>query len=290
MGPKGIGEDEEARSLQPVEGARSPEIEFEVQVAPPTRLTTYKRGGEVRYEIDRDAADRLYASHPGGVEAFRAVSDAGHAFLERAVRYLTDDAGMRQFLVMGTANPGRANVHEIAQATAPESRAVYVLFDPLMLVYAHRLQRGTDGTTTFVRARLGDTDVILEQAASTLDLSEPVAVIMPANLSYVRSADTAARLVDQLMEPLAAGSHLGTTHHASDLLADEVTPVYRRIAELAAERRAWEVAPRSHAEVSALFERLELVEPGLVPIEQWRPTEPVDEPITVAMYGAVNRK
>lgn len=276
--------------MRPVEGTRSPEIEFEVQIAPPARLTTYKRGGDVRFEIDRDAAERLYASHPGGAEAFRAVSHAAHAFLERAVRYLTDGAGMRQFLVMGMSNPGRTNVHEIAQATAPESRAVYVLFDPLMLVYAHRLLRGADGTTGYFRARLRDVDAILEQAATTLDLSQPLGVILPANLSYVRSRPSAAKVVDQLMEPLAAGSHLVATHHASDLLVDEVTPVYRRIAELAAERRAWEVAPRSHTEISAFFERLELVGPGVVPIEQWRPTHRVDEPVKVAIYGAVSRK
>jgi hypothetical protein len=265
-------------------------MEIELQIAPPTRLATYTRGGEIQFELDREVAERFYASHAGGAEAFRAVGRAGHAFLERAVRYLTDDAGVRQFLVMGSSTSDRANVHEIAQATAPESRAVYVLFDPLMLVYAHRLLRGTEGTTAYVQARLRDVDAVLGQAAIMLDLSQPVAVVMPANLSYVRSTATATSIVDQFMDPLAAGSHLVATHHASDLLVDEVAPVYRRIAELAAKRRAWEVAPRSHAEISAFFARLELVEPGVVPIEQWRHAQGADEPVKVAIYGAVGRK
>jgi hypothetical protein len=265
-------------------------LEIELQIAPPSRLAAYARGRGVEFEIDREVAERFYASHAAGVEAFRAVGRAGHSFLERAVRFLTDDAGVRQFLVMGSSTSGRANVHEIAQVTAPESRAVYVLFDPLMLVYAHRLLHGTEGTTAYVRARMRDVDAILEQAATTLDLSEPVAVVMPANLSYVRSPDRAARIVDGFMDPLAAGSHLLATHHASDLLVDQVGPVYRRLAELAAQRQAWEVAPRSRAEIAALLARLDLVEPGVVPIERWRPTGGADEPVKVAVYGAVGRK
>lgn len=276
--------------MRSADGVRRSEIEIELQLAAPTRLATYAHGGGIEFEIGREVVELFYASHANGSEAFRAVGHAAHAFLERAVRYLTDEAGVRQFLVMGSSVSGQANVHEIAQATAPESRAVYVLFDPVMLVYAHRLLSGTEGTTAYVRARLSDVDAILEQAATTLDLSRPVAVLMPTNLSYVRSTARATEIVDQFMGPLAAGSHLVATHHASDLLVDEVAPVYRRLAELAAERRAWEVAPRSHAEVAAFFARLELAEPGVVPIEQWRPAQGADEPVKVAIYGAVGRK
>ena len=276
--------------MQSFEGTRTSDPEIEVQISSPKRLSTYTRGGDVRFEIDAAVAERLYASHAGGVDAFRAVSRAGHAFLERAVRHLTDEAGIRQFLVMGSSTSGGDNVHEIAQDTAPGARAVYVLFDPLMLVYAHRLLHGTPSTTTYVQARLRDVDAILGQAAGLLDLSQPVAVVMPANLAYVRSPARAAALVDGFMGPLAPGSHLLAAHHASDLLVDEVAPVYRRIAELAAQRQAWEVAPRSQAEVAALFDGLELVEPGVVPIEQWRPYRQADDPVKVAMWGAVGHK
>jgi hypothetical protein len=248
-------------------------------------------GGDGRFEVDREVAARLYASHPGGVEALQAVGDAAQAFLERVVRFLTGEVGLRQFLVVGSSISGRANVHEIAQEIAPESRAVYVLFDPVMLVYAHRLLHGSaEGATAHVQARLRDVDEILHKAAATVDLSQPVAVLLPANLSYVRDAGTVAGIVDGFMDPLPAGSHLMVTHHASDLLVDEVTPVYRRIAELAAEGRAWDVAPRSEAEVAGFFARLELVEPGVVPIERWRPADRGLEPIKVAIHGAVGCK
>lgn len=273
-----------------VDDARKSEIEIELQIAPPTRLDTYTQGGGIQFEIDREVAEHFYASHAHGAEAFRSVGRAAHAFLERTVRYLTDEAGVRQFLVMGASISGRANVHEIAQVTAPESRAVYVLFDPVMLVYAHRLRSGTEGPTAHIRARMRDVEAIFAQAATTLDLSRPVAVVMPANLSYVRSAARAAELVDRFMDPLAAGSHIVAGHHAGDLLVDEVTPVYRRLAELAAERQAWEVAPRSQAEVEALFAGLELVEPGVVPMERWRRPRSTEQLVKVAVYGAVARK
>jgi hypothetical protein len=281
----------EARSLRSLDDPRQPEIEIGLEVAPPTGTATDRQGGDAPFEIDRDVAESLYASHPGGVDAFEAVGGAAHEFLERAVRFLTADAGLRQFLVGGSSISGRANVHEIAQEIAPEARAVYVLFDPVMLVYAHRLLRGTpEGSTAYVRARLRDVDVILRDAATTLDLSQPVAVLLQGNLSYVRTTSTATRIVDRLMAPLVAGSHLMITHHASDLLVDEVGPVYRRIAELAAEGRAWEVAPRSAAEVAAFFAGLELVEPGVVPVERWRPDGRGDEPVKVGIHGAVGRK
>jgi hypothetical protein len=207
------------------------------------------------------------------------------------VRFLTGEVGLRQFLVVGSSVSGRTNVHEIAQEIAPESRAVYVLFDPLMLVYAHRLLHGTtEGTTAHFEGRLRDVDDILLKAATTIDLSRPVAVIMQATLSYVRNPITAAGIVDRFVDRLAVGSHLMVSHHASDLLEDELAPIYRRISELAAEGRAWDVAPRSRAEVAAFFERLDLVEPGVVPIETWRSGESGLEPIKVAIHAAVGRK
>jgi len=264
------------------------DLEVDLEAAPPVGSVARRRGRDQRFEVDPDVAARLYASHPGGVEAFQAVGDAAQAFLERVVRFLTGDAGLRQFVVIGASISGRANVHEIAQEIAPDSRAVYVLFDPVMLVYAHRLQQGTsEGKTAHVEARLRDVDEILRNAAATIDLSQPLALVMQANLSYVRDTSRAAEIVDRFMDPLAAGSYLMVTHHASDLLVDEVTPIYRRIAELAAEGRAWDVAPRTQAEVTAFFARLELVEPGVVPIEKWRHADRGHKPVKVAIYGAV---
>ena len=263
------------------------EVDIDLEVAAPTRLGDSTENGD----IDPDVLARLYASHPGGVEAFRAVGAAAQGFLVRSVRYMTGDAGLRQFLVVGPSVSGRVNAHEVAQAIAPEARVVYVLFDRLMLVYAHRLLRdANEGTTSFVRAKLGDVEGILQQSADTLDLDQPVAVLMPGALSFVRNGDRAASIVDGLMGALAPGSHLALTNHASDVLVDEVAPVYQAIAKLAAEGRGWDVAPRSRAEIAALFHGLELLEPGVVPVEEWRPAQPLRGPTLVAVHAAVGRK
>ncbi|HEY8546979.1 MAG TPA: SAM-dependent methyltransferase [Acidimicrobiales bacterium] len=276
--------------MRSVDSARS-DRDVELQVAPPTRLATYLRGGAVDFETDQEIADELYASHRAGVEAFQAVSAKVYAFVERAVRHLTDEVGIRQYLVMGASTSGQTNVHEMAQATAPEARAVYVLFDPLMLVYAHRLGRGTPGMTAYVRARMSDVDRVISRARGTLDLTRPVGLVMPANLAYVRKPERAAELVRRYLRPLAPGSHLVATHHASDLLVEEVAPVYRRIAELAAQRQAWEVAPRSRGEIEALLPKLELLDPGVVPVERWRPADgDTEKPIKVAVHAWVARK
>jgi hypothetical protein len=239
--------------------------------------------------VDDDVATRLYASHAGGVEAFRTVGVVAHAFLERVVGHLAGEAGVHQFLVMGSSVAGQRNVREMAQAIAPQARAFYVLFDPAMLVYAHRLTQSTpEGTTAYVQAPMRDVDEILRQAAGTLDMSEPVAVMMPGNLSFFSEARAAA-LVDGFMAPLVAGSHLMVANFASDLLDGEADSVYQAIADLAAEGRALNVVPRTRDEVAELFGGLRLVEPGVVPVELWRPDRP-ERPIRVPIYGAVGRK
>ena len=152
---------------------RDDEVDVDFEVATPTRFGAWTETGEAQFEIDRDVTARLYASHPGGIDAFRTVGTAAQAFVERAVRYVIDEAGVRQFLVIGSSVSGRANVHEVAQAIAPDARVVYVLFDPLMLVYAHRLLNGAnEGTTAYVQARLRDVDEILNRSAATLDFAQ----------------------------------------------------------------------------------------------------------------------
>jgi hypothetical protein len=266
------------------------DIEIDLEVAAPTRASTFHRGADGHFEVDRDVAARLYASHTGGIDAFRAVGAVAQAFLERVVRHLAGEVGLRQFLVMGSSVSGRRNVHEMVQEIDPQTRVVYVLFDPVMLVYAHRLSRNAaEGTTAFVRARMRDVDDILRQAAGTLDMSTPVGVLMPGNLSFVRDRRRAAAIVDGFMGGVAAGSHIMVSNHASDLLGEEAAAVYRAIAELAAEGRSWDVAPRSHDEVVQLLGALQLVDPGVVPIELWRPDGP-EPPVRVAIHGAVARK
>jgi hypothetical protein len=280
------------RPMSAVDDAGRPyEIQIDLSVAPPTRISTYMRGGDAHFEVDREMAARMFGSVPGGIEGYRAVGRAAEAFTRRAVRHLTVDVGVRQFLVTGCNVSGQDNVHDIAQAVAPEARAVYVLLDPVMLAHAHNLLRGTpEGATAYVTAKLRDVDEVLRQAAATLDLSQPVAVVMPANLSFIRDLDRARRIVDGLLRDLVPGSHLMLTHHARDLFVDEHAEMYRTIAELAAEGRTWAVVPRSHDEVAGFFDGLTLLPPGVVPMDEWRHDDPDHQPAQAAVYAAVGRK
>lgn len=273
------------------DAGRPQEVQIDLTFAPPTRVAAYMHGGDAHFEVDREVAERMFASVAGGADAFRAVGRASQAFLERVVGYLTVDAGIRQFLVMGCNLSGERNVHDIAQAEAPESRAVYVLLDPLMLAYAHKLRRGANnGTTAYVQASLRDLDEILGQSASILDLTQPVAVVMPGNLGFVRDLGRACQIVDGLKDGVPAGSYLVITHQASDLFVDEHAGMFQVTTDMAAEGKTWALVPRSQAEVLKLFAGLELVEPGVVPMDEWRVSDPDHEPVRAAMHAAVGRK
>jgi hypothetical protein len=270
---------------------RPKKVEIDLAVAPPTRIATYMHGGDAHFAVDRGVAARMFASVPGDVEAYRAVSRAAQAFLDRAVRYLTVEAGLRQFLVTGCNLSGEPNVHQIAQAIAPDARVVYVLLDPVMVANAHTLRHSSvEGASTYVVAKLREVDEIVRQAAATLDLTQPVGLVMPANLSFVRDLGTACEIVDDLMAPLAAGSHLVVDHHASDLFVEEHAEMYRTVAALAAEGKTWQVAPRTQSEVAKLFHDLELVDPGVAPMDEWRITDPDHRPVPAAIHAAVGRK
>lgn len=268
------------------------EVEINVAVAPPTRVADYVDGGDAHFAVDRDVAEHLFASMPGGMERFRAVGRASQAFLERVVHHLAAEAGIRQFLVTGWKLSGEPNVHDLAQAVAPASRVVYLVLDPVLLAHAHVLRSSTaDGATAYVKAKLRDPDEILRQAALTLDLAEPVAVLLPATLAFARKDETAYWIVAQLMGGLPSGSHLVITHHANDIFVEEHVEMYRSIERLAAEGKTWDVTPRSHAAVAKFFDGLDLVEPGLVPQDEWRvPDRARLDPVRGAMYGAVGRK
>lgn len=267
------------------------EVKIDLDVAPPTRVTDYIDGGDGHFSVDREVAEQLIACVPGGIDAYRAVGRAEQAFLSRVV-HLVLDAGVRQFLVAGSKVSGGSNAHEIAQAVAPESRVVYVVLDPIGLAFAHTLRSSTsEGATAFVRAKLRDTDQILHQAAETLDLSSPVAVMLPDTLGFVRKDGTAYRIVAELIGGLPSGSYLMVSHHVSDIFVDEHAEMYRCIARLAAEGKTWAVAPRSHAEVSRFFDGIELLDPGVVPLQSWRVPESERDPAArAAMYAAVGRK
>ena len=273
------------------DAGRPREVQIDLEVAPPTRIATYMHGGDAHFEVDRDVAARMFASVPGGIDAYRAVGRAAQAFLERAVRYLTLDAGLRQFLVTGCNLSGEPNVHDIAQAVVPEARAVYVLLDPVMVAHAHALRRSTpEGRSAYVVARLREVDEIVRQASGTLDLTQPVGVVMPANLSFVRDLAKVREIVDGLMAVVPPGSHLVITHHASDLFVERHAEMYQAIAELAAAGKTWAVVPRSHSDIAKLLAGLDLVAPGILPLDEWRPTDPDHTPFPAAVHVAIARK
>jgi hypothetical protein len=273
------------------DAGRPQEVQIDLSVAPPTRISAFMRGGDAHFEVDREMAARMFGSVPGGVEGYRAVGRSAQAFTRRAVRHLTADASVRQFLVTGCDLSGHPNVHDIAQAVAPESRAVYVLLDPVMLAHAHVLRRGTpEGASAYVTAKLRDVDEVLRQSAATLDFSQPVALVMPANLSFIRDLGRARKIVDGLMADMVPGSHLMLTHHASDLFVDEHAEMFRTIAALAAEGRTWAIVPRSHDEVAGFFDGLTLLPPGVAPMDEWRQDDPGHEPAPIAVYAAVGRR
>jgi hypothetical protein len=264
---------------------------FVLDAAPPSRVQAFIDADNPFFAVDREVAEQLFAAVRGGRESFKAVAATLQACLERVVHHLTAEAGVRQFLVTGAKVDGDRNVHDLAQAIAPECRVVYLVLDPITLAHAHKLRSATpEGVTAYGQARMSDTEEILRQAAATLDLSQPVGVLLPGTLPFVRRDTTAYRITSGLMDGVSSGSHLMVLHHASDLFVDEHAELWRLLDRLAGEGKTWGVAPRSHAEVTKFFDGLDLVEPGVVPAEEWRATPDPQTTWRVAMYGAVGRK
>jgi hypothetical protein len=254
---------------------------FNTAVAHQARVYDYWLGGKENYSADRATGDAVMQVYPGIVAAVRAQRE----FLGRAVRFLAADAGISQFLDIGTGIPASDNTHEVAQAVAPGARVVYVDKDPVVLAHAHALLTG--GLTDYIDADLHDTGAILDKAAATLDLSKPVAVMLLGILQVIPDDDDPWEIVARLVNAVTPGSYLAIAHPASDVL--ETGPgaeAQRRYNENAAEP----VTLRTHAQVSRFFTGLDLMEPGVVPADQWRPPVAVIPRSDLAIYAGVGRK
>jgi len=252
--------------LTPDPGAdldRDPPAELDASRAHPARIYDYWLGGKDNFAADREAAEATIAVFPGIVASVRAQRE----FLGRAVRYLAGEAGIGQFLDIGTGLPAADNTHEVAQAVAPASRVVYVDNDPLVLAYARALlASGPHGATDYLDADLRDPGGILARAAATLDFSRPVAVMLIGILHLLAGQDQPHAIVGRLMAAMPPGSALVILHPASDVGSDlgQMTVEYNK-------RSATPATLRSHAEVARFFVGLDLLPPGLVHLGRWQP-------------------
>jgi hypothetical protein len=220
---------------------------------------------------------------PNVVEGVRG----NRAFLARAVRYLTGQAGIRQFLDIGTGIPAADNTHEVAQDRAPGSRVVYVDNDPIVLTHARALlTSATEGATAYLDQDLRDVGEIVRAAAGTLDFGQPVAVMLIGILHCIPDEDDPAGIIRRLMDAVPAGSYLAISHPASDIDIVGIRNLASRLNEL----MPMELRFRSRAEVAALFDGLDLVEPGLVRVPQWRPDSDADAANPATVWGGVARK
>jgi hypothetical protein len=256
--------------------------------AQPARRYNYWLGGKDNFAVDRASGDEILKTFPTA----RIAALENRRFLQRATRFLAAEAGLRQFIDIGTGLPTADNTHEVAQRAAPESRIVYVDNDPMVMVHARALLTSTpQGRTTYIEADLREPERILtdKDLLDTIDLTEPVGLMLIAVLHFVAGAGAALQIVRTLLDALPAGSYLVATNSTKDFLPAEMAKAYD--AALAA--GITNIWPRDRAEFTELFDGLELVEPGIVAVSDWRSeSEPAPRPSAaeVAMYGAMGRK
>jgi hypothetical protein len=242
-----------------------PPPEFNTGVAHPARVYDYWLGGKDNYAADRVLGDAVIAAMP----STRSSARGNRAFLGRAVRYLAAEAGIRQFLDIGTGIPTAGNTHEVAQAAAPESRIVYVDNDPIVMAHARALMTSHPaGATAFLRADLREPGRILAdpELRATLDLGKPVALMLVAVLHFLTDTDHPRDIVAELVGALPSGSYLTISNITADFDPDS-------------------------AAVARFFTGLDLVDPGVVPLLAWRPDDGTPEdPFAVPSYAAMGRK
>jgi len=259
--------------------------EFDTNLPHSARVYDYLLGGKDNYAADRQAGEMLLQAYPNLVHTVRS----NRAFLARAVRFLVTEAGIRQLLDIGTGIPSANNTHEVAQAAAEDCRIVYVDNDPVVLAYARALLASSpDGACAYLDADMHDPGKILAAAASTLDFSEPVAVILAGIMQFAVDGDEARGIVAQLMAACPSGSYLAISHPASDIDAEEFGEATRRFNEAAPAEERMEL--RDHAAVASLFAGLDLVPPGLVRISEWHPDSDVEAAAPGALWAGVARK
>ena len=242
----------------------SPAPLIDTTVSHSARVWNYWLGGKDYYPVDREAGDRVAAMYPDIVLLARAA----RAFLTRAVLHLAGEAGIRQFLDVGTGLPTVNNTHQVAQSVAPESRVVYADNDPLVLAHARALLTSSpEGATDYIDADLHDPGTILQEAARTLNFTQPVAITLIAILHHISDYGQARSIVDRLMEAVPSGSYLVISHSTNVIygaVSDEAVGRWNKFGKPP-------VTLRSPEQIAGFFDGLELLEPGVVSTPRWRP-------------------
>ena len=268
----------------PASGQDRLPADIDITVPQPARFWDYLLGGKDNYPVDREVGEQVLSIFPDLLDAARA--DRG--FLVRVVRYLVRDAGIRQLLDIGTGLPTVNNTHQVAQATAPECRIVYVDNDPMVLVHARALLTSTkEGSTDYLHADVRDPERILHEAARTLDFSQPVALMLLGIMNYILDSTEAHGIIKQLVAALPPGSYLAMSHPTAEIHADAI----KTSVEHYNSSGAPPIRTRNRQELTRFFDGLELVEPGVVSCSLWRP-DPSDfgTHIEVTQYGGLAHK
>jgi hypothetical protein len=255
---------------------------MDITVPHSARIWNYWLGGKDHYTVDRAAGDQFSAIYPGIVD----IARADRAFLGRVVRYLAGEAGVRQFLDVGTGLPTADNTHEVAQRVAPESRVVYVDNDPLVLTHARALLTSSpEGSTHYADTDMSDTSAVLADASQWLDLTQPVALTFMGVLGHVTDHDEAKRIVNGLLAGLPSGSYLAINDSI------DTSPELEEALRTYEASGAVPYRTRSLEQFTSYFDGLELVKPGVVvPVDDWRPDPDVPRGPEIPQAGAVGRK
>jgi hypothetical protein len=256
----------------------------------PARIYDYLLGGKDNFPADRDVADQLLAIAP----VAREVVEDNRAFLRRAVRFLTREAGVRQFLDLGSGLPTQGNVHEIAQADAPDARVVYVDNDAMVATHSQALLAGDK--TIAVQADLREPEAILAhpEVRELIDLDRPVAVLLLAILHFIPDEQDPFGIVARFRDRLPAGSYLAISHGTRDIpvrpdmSAEQMAEMGAKVERLY-QLTTSSLVTRTRAEVERFFAGFELLEPGLVEIQRWRP-DGHDSLLPGGFYGGVGRR
>ncbi len=258
--------------------------EIDTSVPHSARIWNYWLGGKDNYPVDEEAGDAYTAVFPGIV----TIARSSRAFLGRSIRYLVTEAGVRQFLDVGTGLPTVDNTHEVAQRHAPDARIVYVDNDPLVLAHARALLTSTpEGATAYEDISLFDPERILQAAAATLDLTRPTALILSGILGHVADHDQARDLVRRFLAGLPSGSHLCVNDGSRG-----TDPDYEAAQDGYNETGAVPYFLRPVDQIEAYFEGLDLVDPGVVSVPLWRPDPSPDgtAPQAIGQHGGLARK